>query len=230
MSDLPDQGRRAFLRHSLTLFPVVSLGTSVPLLAASDSAPDYKPTFFSPPEWSFLQAAVARLIPADQLGPGALEAGVPEYIDRQMQTPYAAGEQWYMQGPFDDQAPASMGYQLRLNLQQLVRQGIGQSDALAQSRHGRAFASLKTQEQEALLREIESGKVDFEGVPASAFFSALLQLTREGFFCDPVHGGNRGMVGWKLVGFPGARADFMDWIERGERYAYPPVSLDGRRG
>ncbi|STW69178.1 gluconate 2-dehydrogenase subunit gamma [Klebsiella pneumoniae] len=53
--------------------------------------------------------------------------------------------------------------------------------------------------------------------------------TREGFFSDPIHGGNKGMVGWTLINFPGARADFMDWVERGERYPFPPVSINGER-
>ncbi|MDW7570648.1 gluconate 2-dehydrogenase subunit 3 family protein, partial [Klebsiella pneumoniae] len=45
----------------------------------------------------------------------------------------------------------------------------------------------------------------------------------------PIHGGNKGMVGWTLINFPGARADFMDWVERGERYPFPPVSINGER-
>ena len=66
-------------------------------------------------------------------------------------------------------------------------------------------------------------------LPASLFITYLLQNTREGFFSDPIHGGNKGMVGWTLINFPGARADFMDWVERGERYPFPPVSINGER-
>ncbi|MBN0055824.1 gluconate 2-dehydrogenase subunit 3 family protein, partial [Pseudomonas aeruginosa] len=44
------------------------------------------------------------------------------------------------------------------------------------------------------------------------------------------HGGNRGLVGWKLVGFHGARADFMDLADRGEKYPFPPVAISGERG
>ncbi|HBT7175943.1 gluconate 2-dehydrogenase, partial [Klebsiella pneumoniae] len=75
----------------------------------------------------------------------------------------------------------------------------------------------------------ESGKAEFKQLPASLFFTYLLQNTREGFFSDPIHGGNKGMVGWTLINFPGARADFMDWVERGERYPFPPVSINGER-
>ena len=56
-----------------------------------------------------------------------------------------------------------------------------------------------------------------------------VDTVREGFFSDPIHGGNKGMVGWTLINFPGARADFMDWVERGERYPFPPVSINGER-
>ena len=53
--------------------------------------------------------------------------------------------------------------------------------------------------------------------------------TREGFFADPIYGGNRDMVGWKMIGFPGARYDYRDWVSRhNERYPYPPVSIQGR--
>ncbi|EPJ80072.1 putative membrane-bound protein [Pseudomonas sp. CFII64] len=116
-------GRRDFLRKSLTLIPVVTLASAgLPASAfaqtpASDAqsgaspavkASDYKPTFFTPQEWAFLIAACDRLIPSDQVGPGAVELGVPEFLDRHMQTPYANGGIWYMQGPFIQAAPDSV--------------------------------------------------------------------------------------------------------------------------
>jgi gluconate 2-dehydrogenase gamma chain len=53
----------------------------------------------------------------------------------------------------------------------------------------------------------------------------LLQNTREGYFCDPKHGGNKGMAAWRMINFPGARADYIDWVEQyGRRYPLPPVS------
>ena len=99
-----DNPRRDFLRKSLTLIPVVTLagtglGSSV-LHASPEAAPAtpaapparadagvYQPSYFTAEEWAFINAAVAQLIPADAQGPGAIEAGVPEYIDRQMNTP-----------------------------------------------------------------------------------------------------------------------------------------------
>ena len=62
-----------------------------------------------------------------------------------------------------------------------------------------------------------------------AFFEQILNNTREGFLSDPVYGGNRGMVGWQMIGFPGARYNYLDWVSRhNERFPLPPVSMTGR--
>jgi gluconate 2-dehydrogenase gamma chain len=244
MSELDqDNPRRDFLRKTLTLIPVVtvaSTGFGMNALAATDSAPtaktpnappasDYQPSFFTRQEWAFVQAVVARLIPADDLGPGALEAGAAEFIDRQMNTPYATGALWYMQGPFVTDAPAELGYQLQLTPQQLYRLGIAATDAWCKTTYGKVFAAQDSATRDLILHKLESGEMVFADFPVKAFFSLLVQNTREGFFCDPIHGGNKGMVGWTQIGFPGARADFMDWVERNEPYPFPAVSIRGER-
>jgi gluconate 2-dehydrogenase gamma chain len=198
--------------------------------AGSPARSTYAPQFFTADEWAFVNAASARLIPNDALGSGAVEAGVPEYIDRQMQTPWATGSLWYMQGPFAADAPATMGYQSQLTPQQIYRLGIAAADGFVQKAQGKFFAQLAADAQDAALHAIESGQAVFEAVPAKLLFSMLLQNVHEGFFADPVHGGNRGLAGWKLIGFPGARADFMDWVERDVKYPLPPVALSGQRG
>jgi len=88
------------------------------------TALDYVPMFFNPVEWSFINAAVGRLIPSDGPGPGGLETGVPEFIDRQMELPYGHGAYLYLQGPFQPDAPATLGYQLRYTPRELYRSGI----------------------------------------------------------------------------------------------------------
>src|SRR5690606_40843506 len=80
---------------------------------AAGAAQGDTPTYFTQEEWAFINAAVDHLIPADEYGPGAIEAGVPEFIDRQMETPYGHGQLWYMQGPFRPSPAPEMGYQLR---------------------------------------------------------------------------------------------------------------------
>nr|WP_314484593.1 gluconate 2-dehydrogenase subunit 3 family protein [uncultured Pseudomonas sp.] len=242
---VPDNPRRDFLRKTLTLIPVVTVAStgiglgSAAVLAEPVRPPEwpddkpagtaYHPAFFTAEEFAFVEAAVSRLIPADDLGPGALEAGAAQYIDRQMGTAYASGALWYMQGPFKADAAPELGYQLQLNPQQIYRLGIAGVQAWCQANGSKAFHERSPEQQDTLLAQLESGELALQDVPAKAFFSLLLQNTREGFFCDPVHGGNQGMVGWKQIGFPGARADFMDWAERNERYPFPPVSIRGER-
>ncbi|RZZ83645.1 gluconate 2-dehydrogenase subunit 3 family protein [Pseudoxanthomonas winnipegensis] len=231
--------RRAFLRLSLAVAPAaVALGACDGQqgeagrregASAADPAP-YQPTYFSAAEWACLQAVVARLIPGDAHDPGALEAGVPEYIDRQMGTPWAAGRLWFMQGPFQPDAPATLGYQLRLAPRELYRLGLADLDQACRAAHGKAFAELDAAAQDGVLQQLEAGALALAQVPPKALFGLLLANAREGFFCDPRHGGNRDLVGWKLIGFPGARADFMDWVERDVAYPLPPVSIDGVRG
>lgn len=241
--------RRAFFRKSLPIIPVTALAAAggaatlattehnhlppVPGPAVDMAMADaarYRPSFFSADEYRFLQSAVARLIPQDDLGPGALEAGVPEFIDRQMGTAYAAASLWYMQGPFDPNALPELGYQLKLSPREVYRLGIAAADRWSEKNLGKKFAELSATDQDKALAAMEHGIEDFEGLPSKTFFSMLWTNTREGFFSDPLHGGNKGMVGWKLIGFPGARADFMDWVERDEKYPFPPVSIHGQRG
>ncbi|MDP9528946.1 MULTISPECIES: gluconate 2-dehydrogenase subunit 3 family protein [Pseudomonas] len=243
-----DNPRREFLRKSLTLIPVVTvastgLGSSMLAAAPETAAParpaapgkqpagglSYEPSYFNAEEWAFIKAAVERLIPADDMGPGALEAGVPEYIDRQMNTPYAAGALWYMQGPFKADAAPEMGWQSKLVPKDIYRLGIAAVDAWCKDLKGQVFAAQDSATRDALLKQLEAGTPQFEAVPAKLFFNLLLQNTKEGFFSDPIHGGNKGLVGWTLIGFPGARADFMDWVERNEQYPFPAVSIRGER-
>lgn len=245
-SEKTNSSRRDFLVKSMALIPTVVIGSgSVGAVAAASTAQaaerataggsasattgDWKPQFFNEREWAFINAAVARLIPADELGPGAREAGVPEFIDRQMNTPYATGSIWYMQGPFNPDVPKEMGYQLPLVPKQIYNLGIADADEWCQGQYHQPFAGLTPEQQDAALSQFEAGSAAFKQLPSSLFFSYLLQNTREGFFSDPIHGGNKGMVGWTLINFPGARADFMDWVERGERYPLPPVSINGER-
>ncbi len=226
----PPSRRQLFRSFGAATLAVVALPGCDSRAPATAQAAAYAPSFFAPDEWAFVNAASARLVPNDGLGPGAVEAGVPEFIDRQMGTPWATGALWYMQGPFDVDAPATLGYQSRLTPQQIYRLGIAAANGLVQTTQGKSFAQLAPDAQDAALHAIESGRAAFETVPAKLFFSMLLQSVREGFFADPVHGGNRGLVGWKLIGFPGARADFMDWVDRDVKYPLPPVAISGQRG
>ncbi len=231
--------RRDFLRQSLVTVPAVSLlGTaaiaqtqgSTAAAPAVAAGPKYTPRYFTAPEWDFLQAAVDRLIPANEDGPGAVEAGVPEFLDRQMEAAYGHGGLWYMQGPFVPDAPPTLGYQLRYTPRELYRKGIAAIDDWCRKQHNQTFAALPADQRDAILHQLEKGEITLDDVPTATFFAQLLTNTKEGYFADPMYGGNKQMAAWKMIGFPGARADFTDWMDQaGKVYPFGPVSIDGAK-
>ncbi len=230
--------RRRFLRQVLAIVPATTLGgataVAVSQTASAETAGparNYEPTFFTAPEWAFIHAAVDLLIPSDNIGAGAIETGVPEFLDRQMETPYGYGKLWYMQGPFHTDLPPELGYQLSLAPRDIYRHGIAACNAYCQKTHGKVFAELDKSLQTATLKAMEGAKIEFDAVPAKTFFSFLLTNSKEGYFADPMYGGNQNMGGWKMVGFPGARADFADWVDQyNTKYPYGPVSISGAKG
>jgi gluconate 2-dehydrogenase gamma chain len=185
--------------------------------------------FFTPDEAAFIEAAVARLIPADEYGPGARELGCPVFIDRQLAGAYGRAERWYMRGPWA-QGSDTQGYQSRMTPAELYRTALKAIDTYCRNRFDKKrFAQLGSADQEGLLSALESGKIKLDEVDAVAFFKQLLLNTREGYFADPLYGGNKDMIAWKMIGFPGARYDYRDFVgKHGERFPLPPVSIQGR--
>ncbi|WP_246379307.1 gluconate 2-dehydrogenase subunit 3 family protein [Gluconacetobacter johannae] len=222
----PDPSRRTFMQGLAGAAALTS--TALPVHSArSASEPAYSPTFFTPAEWAFVHAACDRLIPQDAVGPGAIALGVPEFIDRQMATPYAFGKSWYMQAPFV-QGPANLGYQLPYAPRDIYRKGIAGAAAFVQAKYGKAFQDLDAATRDSILTGFETGDTLFGDLPAKVFFAQLLGNTMEGAFSDPSHGGNKGLGGWTTIGFPGARADFMDWVDQyGKPYPLGTVSISG---
>jgi gluconate 2-dehydrogenase gamma chain len=221
MSSPHNPGRRRLFRAAGAASAVVAL--PVPRQAHSQRKTAY--VFFNPAEAAFIEAAVARLIPKDETGPGALEAGVPEYIDKQLGGAWGAGARLYRSGPWHEGTP-SQGYQLPFTPAELFRNALRAINETYAD-----FAKMAAKEQDSLLDSLSKSRTDFGGVPGQEFFNALLAVAIEGFFSDPAYGGNRDMVAWKMIGFPGAYADFYDWVDKhGIAYAAPPTSLaeDGR--
>lgn len=189
----------------------------------ADGPPAY--TFLTPDEAAFIEPAVARLIPSDESGPGALEAGVPTYIDRQLAGPWGAGEQLYRQGPWHTAKP-ELGYQLPFTPAELFRNALrAVSNEFRTSTRG-SFGTLPPDGQDAYLEALEKESRDLGGVPSEVFFQSLLEITIEGYFCDPAYGGNKDMVSWKLIGFPGAYANYYELVDQhGIAFNRPPMSL-----
>lgn len=183
--------------------------------------------FFSAREAAFIEPAVARLIPADETGPGALEADVPVYIDRQLAGAWGAGERLYQAGPWRP-GVSELGYQLPFTPAEMFRNALRAIDDEFRGRDG-GFAALDADAQDTWLRGLEDQERDLGGVPSNLFFDSLLKMAIEGFFADPVHGGNRDMVGWRLVGFPGAYANYYEFVDQhGIRFDRPPMSIADR--
>ncbi|SAK97695.1 gluconate 2-dehydrogenase (acceptor) [Caballeronia temeraria] len=225
-------GRRAFIRVVAGSAPAAVggvaalVGGDLSVQADEESAKSYRPRYFNAAEWDTLTALVDRLIPADGTGPGALQAGVPQFIDMQMDQPWGHGHLWYMQGPFAPDADPLFGYQQPYAPRDLYRIALsGVDDATKRAHNDKLPKSLDAARRDALLRQMESNELDIGKVHSGVFFGLLLQNTYEGYFCDPVHGGNRNMAAWEMIGFPGARADYMDWVRQyGAKYPLPPVS------
>jgi gluconate 2-dehydrogenase gamma chain len=228
---VPSYSRRDILSKMMVLVPTLSIASCTILPALRTSPPPGKsPRYFTLEEWAFLCAACARLIPTDANGPGAVELGVPEFIDREMDGAFGHAATWYMQGPFASARP-ELGYQSPLAPREVYRAGISAVDAHCRRSFGnKPFFELPVMTQDAVLTDLESGALDFENVSGKSFFGFLLQNTKEGYLADPIHGGNINMESWRMIGFPGARADFADWVDQhGARYPLGPVGIAGGR-
>ncbi len=147
--------------------------------------------FFTEDEAHLCGAAVARIFPSDATGPGAQEAGVVLFIDRQLASAFGRDRFRYTQAPFEPGIP-EQGYQGKETPREVYREGL--------KLLGAGFGQLSAAEQDAKLKSIES----------TYFFRLLRQNTIEGMFCDPMHGGNAGTIGWQLIGYPGP---YMSWAE-----------------
>ena len=194
-----------------------------PLVPAAEK-PHY--LFFNLLEAAFIEAAAARLIPNEDGTPGAIEAGVPVYIDRQLAGAYGGGAMMYMQGPWRE-GTRSQGYQLPFTPAQVYRLGMrALAKHVASVHDGATFDILPAASQDRILHDMQTGAIELEPVPSAVFFSTLLANAVEGFFVDPIYGGNRDMAGWKLVGFPGAHASYAEWVDRhGVKFDRPPISI-----
>jgi gluconate 2-dehydrogenase gamma chain len=185
--------------------------------------------FFTADEAALIEAAVDRLIPPDSRGPGGKDAGCAVYIDRQLAGPYGRSEGLYTRPPFMP-GVATQGYQMPDAPAARYRVGLRTlADYIKSNFAGKSFRDLPPEDQDKVLEGLESGLIALKDVKSADFFTLLLGNTQEGFFADPIYGGNRDMASWKLIGFPGARYDYRDWVDRhNEPYPLPPVSIMGR--
>jgi hypothetical protein len=183
---------------------------------------------FTPREAQLVDALTARMLPGTPDDPGAHDAGVTTYIDNMLADSDGFPEKTYTKAPFamtyDGDAPPDSGdyatvwvsakdiqrygYQSLLTPREVYRIGLASVERFSMLRHGTGFLDLSKNDQDAIIGDMANDKADgFDDpmVSGLAFFHTLRRHTSEGMFSDPVYGGNRNLVGWKLVGYPGAQ-------------------------
>ena len=176
--------------------------------------------YFTPQEAAAVEALVDRLIPPDPETPGGKDAGCAVFIDRQLAGPYGRFEGLYMSGPVPEghqaagaaiagDAGAALSHRRWRRSTQHCRGKYG----------GKAFRRAVRRSEGRDHRGLEDGSIELEGIDGQRFFKLMLKDTQKGFFADPIYGGNKDMAAWKMIGFPGARYDYRDWVDRhNERY------------
>jgi gluconate 2-dehydrogenase gamma chain len=164
--------------HEISRRELIVSSAFVPLAALTATAQPAE-TVLAPAQMKTLEAFIERLIPRDQLGPSAAEAGAQHYIDRALAGPNAAEKQSFLDG-------------------------LAAMDTFATNSQGAAFADLPPEKRDAVITAMERGTAaGFANAPQ--FFTRARRLTLEGMFGDPFHGGNRSFAGWDLIRYPGPR-------------------------
>lgn len=206
--------------------------------------------FFSRREdFEILSAATERIFPKNDNGPGAIELGIPYFIDKQLAGSWGNNAKEYMRGPFiqnlqvqgaqdkdrnqDSQGPntetqsptPTPRYQTRLNRSEVFIIGLRKLDSVAQEKFELKFADADDNQQDEILQMFENNEVDLAGVDAETFFNLLLKVTIEGAYADPVYGGNKDMMGWRMKEYPGPRMGYLEQIEEEEFLVMEPESL-----
>jgi gluconate 2-dehydrogenase gamma chain len=186
--------------------------------------------FFTLDEARAVEALADRIIPPDAETPGGKDAGCAVYLDRQLAGPYGHNEGDYNRPPF---MPAAKNYgpQSENTHAQAYRKQLAAFDRYCHAQHGgKPFSELSDDEKDKIISDLESGNAKLEDADGRVFIDHLIKDIQMGFFADPIYGGNRDMCAWKMIGFPGARYNYLDWIDRhNEKFPLPPVSIEGRR-
>jgi gluconate 2-dehydrogenase gamma chain len=226
---MANDNRRDFLKK---VGAFGSAAAVVPLGGASAQSGDAGPAlvpayqFFSPPEAAFIEAVVDRFIPADDATPSGSDCGVAIFIDRQLAGAWGAGARLYRQGPWQTGTP-QQGYQLPLTPAELYRRGIAATNRYCVATHGNELDRLAAEVQVEVLEGLERSDIGLDGIPARTFFELMLQNAMEGFFADPLYGGNRDKAAWKMIGYPGVIAIYSEDIKnyRNKPYDVDPLSI-----
>lgn len=170
--------------------------------------------FLSKDEFATTQAAVERIFPKDDNGPGAADLGVAYFIDHQLAGSYGFNARDYMEPPFFH-GEKEQGYQGRLKRREIYRIGLRELQNYSQQKYKKKFTDLDAKQQDQVLSDFEQDKANISTISASGFFAMLRSITLEGLYSDPLYGGNINMDGWRMRNYPGDQMKYVDIIEKG---------------
>jgi gluconate 2-dehydrogenase gamma chain len=239
-------GTRRFSR--LKLLKVGAVGaagaTTGPLAAAEAKEKPAKPPplrFLTKWEFALVTAMAETIWPTDDLGPGARAAGVGYYIDGQLAGGWGKGHRFYLNGPFFTPADSGHGFQIAMTPAEIYRAFLPTVDQYARTKYGAPYEQLSPDDQTKLMNELRAGTaiVALAGSTAftsADFFNMFRQNVLEGMLADPSYGGNKDMVGWRYVGFPGNPmrndAEYAKWIFNAKPYPhqYKPAAMPQDKG
>ncbi|MBB6449150.1 gluconate 2-dehydrogenase gamma chain [Geomicrobium halophilum] len=175
-------------------------------------------------DFDVLSAAVERIFPEDDAGPGAISLAIPYFIDKQLAGEYGFNSREYMEGPFYEGAP-TQGPQTGLLRRGAFLYGIRMMQNIAENEYDESFFDLEPEVQDEILEQFEEGEVEMTGIMSDEFFQMFRMATLEGAYSDPVYGGNLNMDGWRQIQYPGSQMAYIDVIEEEEFVDMDPVSL-----
>lgn len=181
--------------------------------------------FFDEHQWATIESAMARIIPSDDTA-GAREAGAINFLDR-----YLSGLDYIYARPDGSgfqklHGPKAASWQQRLEtIRQRYGEGIQEMDGRSRDLFGAEFRLLTPEQQDRVLAGIEKPEIEAvagseqatagfaPSTPAAMqqyetetdldFFQMLVLHTRQGFYADPIYGGNQNHIGWQVIGFQG---------------------------
>jgi len=191
-------------------------------------------------QWEFdhLTAMAETIWPTDDLGPGARVGGVGYYIDGQLSGSWGQGHRFYLNGPFFQPADSGHGWQIPMTPAEVYRAFLPGFDVYCKTTYGNPYTVLPADKQTQALTDLQTGRAAIQiggstSFTSADFFSMFRQNVLEGMLSDPAYGGNRDMVGWKWIGFPGdpmARGDvYYKYIFTARPYPYEDKPLGLQR-
>ena len=222
-----DSSRRDFLKGAgvgaasiaATATGIAACTPDAKLTAAAEAAPQTW-RILTQQEVAFFTAAADTIIPKDELSPSGSECGIPVFIDRQLSSAWGGGDRMYRAGPYIKGTP-EQGYQLPLTPHQFFVAGVRAANAWCEKTYGKTFDRLDQVKRNEALTAMQKGTAEFEDLDSKQFFTSLLTINMEGFFSDPMYGGNHNKASWRMLGFPGLPAIYAEKIEEYRDKRYP---------